>query len=86
MADVTPISIIFTPNLLHHNNVGVTYAKTSKFIMELVKFVPLCFVAMPKPMVTITEAPFITTPAHTVVGMKFRPYIPRGTKLVNVHT
>jgi hypothetical protein len=26
VADVVPISIAPTPNLFHHNNVGVTYA------------------------------------------------------------
>jgi hypothetical protein len=37
-------------------------------------------------MVTIIETPFITTPAHIVVGMKSRPQTPRGIELVNVHT
>jgi hypothetical protein len=47
MEDVVPISITLAPNLLHHNNVGVTYARTSNFRMELVRSVPLYFMAMP---------------------------------------
>ncbi len=35
-------------------------------------------------MITITEAPFITTLVH-IVGMRSRPQTPKGTELVNVH-
>jgi hypothetical protein len=31
MADVVHIYVSLTPNLLHHNNVGVTYEGTSNF-------------------------------------------------------
>jgi hypothetical protein len=82
MADVTLIFVTLAPNLFHHNNVGVTYVGTSNFIMELVRFVPLYYVAMPHSMVTITEAPFTTAPTHTIAGMKFKPHTPRGTNLV----
>jgi hypothetical protein len=34
MADVTPIFVAPTPNLFHHNNVGVTYVRTSNLRME----------------------------------------------------
>ncbi len=37
-------------------------------------------------MVTITKAPFITTPARTIVGMRSRPWTPRGIDLVSMHT
>jgi len=37
-------------------------------------------------MVTITKSPFITTLAHTIVGMRSKPQTPRGTKLVTMHT
>jgi hypothetical protein len=47
MEDVVPISVTLVPNLLHHNNVGVTYARISNFRMELVKSVPLYSMAMP---------------------------------------
>jgi hypothetical protein len=47
MANVVLIFVAHVPNLLHHNNVGVTYLGTSNFKMELVKFIPLYFVAMP---------------------------------------
>jgi hypothetical protein len=48
----TMVDEIFTfvvpiPSLLHQNNIGVTYARISNFIMQLVRFVPLYFVAMP---------------------------------------
>ncbi len=47
MADVVFIYVAHVPSLLHQNNIGVTYAKTSNFRMELIRFVPLYFVAMP---------------------------------------
>jgi len=74
------------PNLLHHNNVGITYAKTFNFIMELIRFIPLYFVAMPHSMVIVIETPFTTTIAHTIPSMSFRPQILKGTNLVSVHT
>ncbi len=37
-------------------------------------------------MVTITEAPFVTTPAHIVVSMRSKPQTLRETQLVIVHT
>jgi hypothetical protein len=47
MADVVPISLAPIPSLLHQNNIGVTYARTSNFRMEPVRFVPSYSVAMP---------------------------------------
>jgi hypothetical protein len=47
MVDVVPIFVASTLSLLHHNHVGVTYARNSNFKMELIRFVPLYFVAMP---------------------------------------
>jgi hypothetical protein len=46
MADIIPISVALAPNMLHHNSVGITYAGTSNFRMELVRSIPLYFVAM----------------------------------------
>jgi hypothetical protein len=46
MANVVPISITHVPSLLHQNNIGVTYVKTSNFRMEPVRYVPLYSVAM----------------------------------------
>jgi hypothetical protein len=40
VANVIPISIVLVPNLLHNNNVGVTYVRTSNFRMEPIRFVP----------------------------------------------
>jgi hypothetical protein len=37
-------------------------------------------------MVTITEAPFVTTPTHIVVSVRFRPQTLRETQLVIMHT
>jgi hypothetical protein len=71
--------------LLHHNNVGVTYAGIFNFKMELVRSIPLYYVAKFQSMVTITKSPFITTLAHTIVGMRSKPQTPRGTKLT-MHT
>jgi hypothetical protein len=85
MANIVPISVALTPNMLHHTNVGTTYARASNFRMELTRFISLYFVAMLQFMVTVTEAPFVTAPAHTVVNMRSRPYTLRVTQLVNVH-
>jgi hypothetical protein len=46
MADIVPISVTLTPNLLHHNNVGISYVGASNFIMEPIRFVPLYSMAM----------------------------------------
>jgi hypothetical protein len=46
VAYVVPIFVTHAISMLHHNNIRVTYAKTSNFKMELVKFVPLYFVGM----------------------------------------
>jgi hypothetical protein len=85
MANTVPISIALAPNMLHHNSVGITYAKASNIIMKLVRFVPLYFVATFQSMVIVTEAPFVTTPTHTVVGMRFRPQTLRVIQHVSVH-
>ncbi len=80
MANVIPISIAPTPNLFHHNNVGLTYVGTFNFKMEPVRSVPLYSMA------TFTQAPFTLTPTHTITGMKSRPQTSRGTNLVNMYT
>ncbi len=41
--------------------------------MELVRFIPLYYVAMFQFIVTVTETPFIITLVHIIVGMKSRP-------------
>ncbi len=73
VVDVVQISIALLPNLLHHNNVGITYAKEINFIVEPVRSIPLYFVAMPHFMVIVIEAPFTTTLAHTIPSMRSRP-------------
>ncbi len=85
MTDVIVTFVAPTPNLLHHNNVGATYAKTSNFKMELIRFVPLYSVAMLQSIVTIIKAPFVSTLVHNVVGIESIPQAPRGIKLVSMH-
>jgi len=46
VVDVVPIFVAPTPNLWHHNNVGVTYVGTSNFKMEPIRIVPLYSMAM----------------------------------------
>jgi hypothetical protein len=70
MANIVPISIVLAPNMLHHNNVGITYVGASNFKIEPIRSVPLYFVAMLQFMVIVTETLFITTLAHTLVGMR----------------
>ncbi len=36
--DIIPISIVLAPNMLHHNNVEIIYARASNFRMELIRF------------------------------------------------
>jgi hypothetical protein len=84
VVDVILISIAHAPNMLHHNDVEVTYARISNFSMELIRFVSLYFMAIPHFMVTITEVPFTTTPTHTITSMRFRPQTLRGTYLVSM--
>jgi hypothetical protein len=37
--------VVHAPSLLHHNDVGITYPIILNLRMELVRFVPLYFVA-----------------------------------------
>ncbi len=85
MANIVPIFVTFAPNMLHHNNVRITYVRVSNCRMELIRSIPLYFVAMLQSMVIVTEIPFVTTPTHSVVGMRFRPQTLRVTQLVSVH-
>jgi hypothetical protein len=85
VANIVPIFVVPTPNLLHHNNVGATYARTYNFKMELIRFVPLYFVAMPQSMVIVIEAPFVIKLAHIVVGMRSKPWTPRIIDLTSMH-
>jgi len=47
VANVVLVFVAHVPSLLHQNHIGVTYVRTSNFRMELVRFVPLYYVAMP---------------------------------------
>jgi hypothetical protein len=85
MVDIIPICVALAPNVLHHNNVRITYEGTSNFRMELVSSIPLYFVAMLQFMVIVIEAPFVIAPTHNVVGMRFRPQILGVIQLVTVH-
>jgi hypothetical protein len=85
VADVVPIFITPTQSLLHNNNIGITYRKTSNFRMEPIRFVPLYSMVMPQSMIIVVEAPFVSTLVHTIVGIRSRPQTPRGTKLVSLH-
>jgi len=54
--------------------------------MELLKYVPLYYVAMLQSMVIVTEISVITSLAHIVVTMRSRPQTLKETQLVSVHT
>jgi hypothetical protein len=47
VANVAPIFVTHAPNLFHHNNVGITYVRTSNFIVELIKSIPLFYGNIP---------------------------------------
>jgi len=85
LLNVAPIFVAPTSNMFHHNNVGITYVGTSNFRVEPVRSIPLYFVTMPHSMVIVIEALFTITPAHTIVGMRFKPQTPRGINLVSMH-
>jgi hypothetical protein len=46
MVDVVHVFVAPAPNLLHHNNVGVTYLRISNLRMEPIKSIPLYSMAM----------------------------------------
>jgi hypothetical protein len=55
MTDVVPIFVALIPSPLHQNNIGVTYVRTSKFRMELIRYMPLYFVAMPQFIILLNQ-------------------------------
>jgi len=79
VVDVVPISVAPIQSLLHQDNIGITYAGTSNFRMEPVTSMPLYFVTMPQFIITVIEALFVSAPINTIIGIRFRPQIPRGT-------
>jgi hypothetical protein len=85
MIDIVLIFVALAPNMLHHNNIGITCAGASNFRMEPVRSIPLYYVAMLQSMVIVTEVPFVTAPAHTIVGMRSKPQTLWVTQLVSVH-
>jgi len=56
MAEVVHVSIVLTPSLLHHNNVGITYPGISNLRMEPIRFVKIYFVVMPESMVIVRSS------------------------------
>jgi hypothetical protein len=83
--NVVPISITPIQSLLQQNNIKVNYVGTSNFKMELVRFVPLYFMAMLQSIIIITEASFVSTPVTIIGSIKSKPHTPRGIKFVNLH-
>ncbi len=79
MVNVVPIFVALAQNLLHQKYIGVTYARTSNFIMEPIRSMPLYSMAMPYSVITIIEVLFVSTLLSIIVGIKSRPHIPRGT-------
>jgi hypothetical protein len=51
----------------------LNYPRTSNLRMELVRSIPLYYVAMPQSMVTDIKTPFVITPTHIVISMKSKP-------------
>jgi hypothetical protein len=56
----------------------LNYPGTSNLIMELVRSIPLYYVAMPQSMVIVTKAPFVIAPTHIVVNMRSKPSNSKG--------
>jgi hypothetical protein len=72
MANVVLVFVAIIPSLLHQNHIGVTYEGASNFIMEPIRFVPLCFMVMPQSIIIVIELPFVSTPVHIVDGFRSR--------------
>jgi len=53
--------------------------------MELVRFVPLYFMVMPRSIIIFIKAPFVSTSIIIIGNIKSKPHTPRGTKFVNSH-
>jgi hypothetical protein len=53
--------------------------------MELIRFVPLYYVAMLKSIITVIEPRFVSTLIHTIDGVRSRTQIPITTKFVSLH-
>jgi len=53
--------------------------------MELVRFMPLYYVAMPHSIIIVTKGPFVSAPITIICDIRSRPHIPKGTKFVNFH-
>jgi hypothetical protein len=77
--DVIPISVAPIQSLLQQNNIGVTYVGTSNFRMELVKSMPLYFMAMPQFIITIIKAPFVSTLVIIASNIISKPHTLKGT-------
>jgi len=73
VANLVPIFVVPTPSLLHHNNVGVTYVRTSNFKIEPIKSIPLYYVAMPLSIIIVIKAPLVFARVHNIVGIMSRP-------------
>ncbi len=70
MVDVVHVYFALVPSLLHQNHIGITHVGTSNFKMELVRPVPLYFVAMPQSIITVTKLMFISSLIHIVDGVR----------------
>jgi hypothetical protein len=81
VADVVPIFIAFVQSLLHQDNIGITYARTSNFKMELITSMPLYFEVMPQYIIIVNEASFVSAPVNIIVGIISKPQTPRGAKI-----
>jgi hypothetical protein len=73
MADVVLIFEAPIPSLLHQNNIGITYVRTSNLRMELIRYVPLFFVVRPQSIITIAKTSCVLTFVHIVDGVKSKP-------------
>jgi hypothetical protein len=77
--DAIFIFVIPIQSLLQQNNIGVTYARTSIFRMEPIRYVPLYYVVMAQSIITIIEVPFVSAPITTIGDIKSRSHTLKGT-------
>jgi hypothetical protein len=53
VVDVVLVFGALIPSLLHPNHIGVTYARTSNFRKEPVRFMPLYYMTIPQFLITV---------------------------------
>jgi hypothetical protein len=77
--------VAFIPSLLHQNNIGVNLCRNFKFQNGTNKIYAIIFCGNDLVYDYSYESPFVSTPVHTIDGVRSIPQTPRGIKFVSLH-